>query len=79
MVRFLAGSLASRSDQRFGLVGLTLAHAGGRLVEAEQFRLGRKRDADFEIALLAVRQIAGELFGLGEEADRLQRRFRLVR
>ena len=47
-----------------GLVGLDLAHARGRLVEAEQLRLGGERDADFEIALLAVRKIGGQFIGL---------------
>ena len=42
------------------------AHAGGRLVEAKQLRLGGERDADFEIALLAVRQIGGQFVGLAQ-------------
>ena len=46
-----------------------VTHAGGRLVEAKQLRLGGERDADFEIALLAVRQIGGQLVGLAEQAD----------
>ena len=33
-------------------------------------RLGRERDADFEIALLAMRQIGRQLVGLAEQADR---------
>src|SRR5438105_1913663 len=44
-----------------GLERLGRAHAGGRLVEAEELRLGRERDADLEIALLAMRQVGGEL------------------
>ena len=67
-----------RRDQRLGLVGLALAHARGRLVEAQQLRFGGKRDADFEIALLAVRQIAGKLGGLAQEADGIERRLGLA-
>ena len=47
-----------------GVVGLGRAHAGGRLVEAQQLRLGGERDADLEVALLAVREIGGQLVGL---------------
>ena len=41
-------------------------------------RLGGERDADLEVALLAVREIGGELVGLAEQPDRLQHRLRLV-
>ena len=44
----------------------------------KQLRLGRKRDADLEIALLAVRQVGGELVGLGGKADRGKHGFGLV-
>ena len=46
------------------LVRLGRAHAGGRLVEAQQLRLGGERDADLEIALLAMRQIGREFMRL---------------
>ena len=58
--------------------GFCRAHAGGRLVEAKQLRLGGERDADLEIALLAMRQIGGKLVGLVEQADGMQRGFRLA-
>ncbi len=61
-----------------GVVGLGRAHARGRLVEAQQLRLGGERDADLEIALLAVREIGGELVRLAEQADRLQHGFGLL-
>src|SRR5262249_19929414 len=57
-----------------GVVGLGRAHAGGRLVEAEQLRLSGERDADLEIALLAVREIGGKLVGLVDQPDRLEHR-----
>ena len=41
-------------------------------------RLGGERDADFEIALLAMRQIGGEFVRLAEQADGVERRFRLL-
>ena len=74
MVRFLA----MRAHQLHRVVGLGRAHAGGRLVEAQQLRLGGERDADLEIALLAVREVGGKLVGLAGKADRGQHRFRLV-
>ena len=61
-----------------GVVGLGRAHARGRLVEAQELRLGGERDADLEVALLAVREVGGELVGLGVQADRLQHGLRLV-
>ena len=70
--------LGDAAHQRHGVVGLGRAHAGGRLVEAQQLRLGRERDADLEIALLAVREVGGELVGLAAQADRFQHGFRLV-
>ena len=76
MVRFCV--LAMRAHQVLGLVGFRRAHAGGRLVEAEQFRLGGERDADLQIALLAMRQIGGQLVGLAEQADRVERALGLL-
>ena len=70
--------LGDAAHQRHGVVGLRRAHAGRRLVEAQQLRLGGERDADLEVALLAVREVGGELVGLGFEADRLQHGLRLV-
>ena len=65
-----------RRDQFLGLIGLALAHARGRFVEAEQFWLGGERNADFEIALLAMRQIARQFIGLAEKPDEAKRGFR---
>ena len=70
--------LGDAAHQLHGVVGLGGAHAGGRLVEAQQLRLGGERDADLEIALLAVREIGGKLVGLVEQADRLQHGLGLV-
>ena len=67
-----------RAHQLHGVVGLGRAHAGGRLVEAQQLRLGGQRDADLEIALLAVRQIGGQFIGLAQQADRIERGLRLL-
>ena len=70
--------LGDPPHQLHGVVRLGRAHAGGRLVETEQLRLGRERDADLEIALLAVGEIGGELARLVEQPDRVERGFRLV-
>ena len=48
------------------------AHARGGLVEAEQLRLRGQRDADLEVALLAVGQVGGQLPVLVAEPHRLQ-------
>ena len=55
------------------LVGFRRTHPGGRLVETKQPRLGCQRDADFQIALFAMRQVGCEFVRLAEQADRLQR------
>ena len=70
--------LGDAAHQLHRVVGLGRAHAGGRLVEAQELRLGGERDADLEIALLAVREIGGELVGLAAQADRLQHGFGLL-
>ena len=57
-----------------GVVGLGCAHARGRLVEAQELRLGGQRDADLEVALLAVREVGGELVRLVAQADRFEHR-----
>ena len=61
--------LRSRSDS--GSL-LQLPQAGGRLVEDHEHRIGGKRARDFEHALLAERQIAGEVAELLAKADALQ-------
>ena len=62
-----------RLHQLHGVVGLGRAHAGGRLVETQQCRLGGERDADLEVALLAMRKIGGQLVALVEQADGVER------
>jgi hypothetical protein len=54
------------------------AHARGGLVQAQDLRLGGQRDADLEIALLAVREIGGQLLLLVGQADGGQHRARAV-
>ena len=71
-------SLADAAHQLHRIVGFGGAHAGGRLIEAEQLRLGGERDADLEVALLAVREVGGELVGLVEQTHRLQHGLGLV-
>ena len=46
--------------------------AGKGLVEKEQLRLGRKRDGEFELALLAVGEQARRACARGAEADRVE-------
>ena len=62
--------LGDAAHQLHGVVGLGRAHARRRLVEAQQLRLGGERDADLEIALLAVREVGGELLRLAAQTDR---------
>src|SRR5262245_22077033 len=47
-------------------------HAGSWLVEAEQCGLGCEGNADFEIALLAMRKIGSQLVALVVKADRFK-------
>jgi len=44
-----------------------VVHAGGGLVEQQQLGLGRERPRQLEPALLAEREIAGELVALPGE------------
>ena len=64
--------LGDAAHQLHRVAGLGRAHARRRFVEAEELGFGRQRDADLEIALLAVRKIGGKLVPLAREADRLQ-------
>ncbi len=54
------------------LIRLLGTHARGGLVEEEQDRLGGQGDGDLEMALLAVREVGGELVGLVGEPDGLE-------
>ena len=51
---------------------------GRRLVEAQELRLGGERNADLEIALLAVRKVGGKLIRLAAQPDQFQHGLRLV-
>ena len=59
-------------DQQHGRVGLLGAHAGGGLVEQEQRRIGRERDAELEVALLTVREMRRDPVELGGQPDRFE-------
>src|SRR5262249_12097011 len=58
-----------RADELFGGPGLLRVHAGGRLVEEQQAGVAGEGAGDFELALFAVGEVAGEVFGLVVEAD----------
>ena len=64
--------LRDAADQLHGLMRLRHAHACRRFVEAEQLRVGGERDADLEVALLAVGQVGGQLPVLVAEPHGLQ-------
>ncbi len=46
--------LGDAAYQLHGVVGLGRAHAGGRLIKAQQCWFGGERNADLQITLLAV-------------------------
>ena len=52
---------------------LARAHAGERLIEQQQARLGRQREPDFKPALFAVGKIGHRHVGAGGEMDQRQR------
>src|SRR5262245_35646755 len=62
----LPGELAHEGGRALRLVG---AHARGGLVEEEELRVRGERDADLEVALLAVRQLGAAHVALGAEAQ----------
>ena len=70
--------LGDAAHQRHRVMGFGGAHPGGRLVEAEQPGLGRQRDADFEVALLAMREVGGQFVRLAQETYRRQHRLGLL-
>ena len=55
---------------------LVRPHAGHRLVEQQHARVGGQRHGEFELAVLAVAQLATEHVGARAEADALERRAR---
>ena len=71
-------SVAQLADEVGQLAGLLGVHAGGRLVEQQQLRLGGQGAGDLEAALVAVRQVAGERLRAPVEADELEQLHGLV-
>ena len=67
-------SLRKRAQQVGERGFLRPAQTRGRLVEDDQRRIGGKRTRDFENALAAERQIAGETVRLVAEPDALELR-----
>ena len=61
-------------DQPFALAA---GQAGGRFVEHDQVRIGDEREADLELALLAVREVTDHLVQLIAEPDPFARPTRL--
>ena len=64
--------VADGEDEFFGCAGLLGVHAGGGLVQEEQAGFAGHGPGDFELALFAVGEVAGEVVGLVGEADELQ-------
>ena len=67
-------SPTSRRSRTIRCARLALGHAGGRLVEQQQRGLGGQGAGQLQPALIAVRQIARDLVGLGGEAHAVQQR-----
>ena len=60
-------------DELGHLAGLAGIHASGRLVQQQQLRVRRQRSRPLEPALIAIRQVLGQLLLCGApEADQLQ-------
>ena len=70
--------VADLADQLVQLLLLRGVEAGRRLVQAEQFRLGGQRPGDLETALVAVRQVAGQVVGPAVDADEPEQLERLT-
>ena len=64
--------VADGEDEFFGGAGFLGVHAGGGLVEEEQAGFAGECAGDFELALFAVGEVAGEVVALVGEADELQ-------
>ena len=64
--------VADLEDQLLGLPGLLRVHAGGRLVEQEQLRVGGQRPGDLQPPLVAVGQVAGEVLGRAGQPDEVE-------
>ena len=70
--------VAQPADQAHQLERLLRIHAGRRLVEQQQLRLGRQRARDLEPALAAVRQAGRRLVGHRVELEDLEQLHRAV-
>ena len=55
--------VADGEDEFFGGAGFLGVHAGGGLVEEEQAGVAGEGAGDFELALFAVGEVAGEVVG----------------
>ena len=65
-----------RADELHRLVRLLGAHAGGGLVQEQQGRIGRQRDPDLQVPLLAMREMGGQVCRLRRQAHRPEDRER---
>ena len=66
---------ADRAQQVIELGAFIVVQPGGRLVEAQQHRVGAHGAGDFEPALRAVGQGAGRIVGALREPDAIVQRF----
>ena len=64
--------VADEAEQVVELGRFARVEAGGRLVEAEQHRVGAHRAGDLEPALRAIGQVAGGVVGAVDQADPLE-------
>lgn len=64
--------VADGEDEFLGGAGFLGVHAGGGLVEEEQAGVAGEGSGDFELALFAVGEVAGEVVGFVGEADELE-------
>jgi len=71
-------AFADAAHQLHRVTGLSRGSCRRSVVETEELGLGGERDADLQIALLAMREIGGQFVGLAAQANRFQHRFRLV-
>src|SRR5262249_59779660 len=65
-------ALGDTAHKLHGVTRFRRTHAGSWLVEAEQCGLGCEGNADFEIALLAMRKIGSQLVAPVVKADRFK-------
>ena len=70
--------VADGEQQRVELGAFARIEAGGRLVEAEQHRIGAHGARDLEPALRAIGQVAGRIVGALDQADPVEPVARLL-